>query len=133
MTSGGEGQRVRFGRALLRDPVRLAILDEPFRGLDGDKRHELLARAREVWRDATLICVTHDIDDTLSFERVIVLDAGRVVEDGKPSVLCNEPDSAYAALLAAERAVKADLWYDGRLAPMAACAMARSRKTIRLR
>jgi ABC-type multidrug transport system fused ATPase/permease subunit len=114
LTSGGEGQRVRFGRALLREPVRLAILDEPFRGLDRGTRHELLARARDVWSDATLICVTHDIEDTLSFERVIVLDAGRIVEEGQPSVLRNQADSAYAALLAAERSVKADLWSAGR-------------------
>ena len=56
--------------------VRLAILDEPFRGLDRAQRHELLARAREVWRDATLLCVTHDIEETLSFDRVLVVDAG---------------------------------------------------------
>jgi ABC-type bacteriocin/lantibiotic exporter with double-glycine peptidase domain len=114
LTSGGEGQRVRFGRALLRDPVRLAILDEPFRGLDHDTRHDLLARARDVWRDATLLCVTHDIEETLSFERVIVIEAGRVVCDGPPSLLASQPDSPFAALLAAERAVKADLWSGGR-------------------
>jgi ABC-type bacteriocin/lantibiotic exporter with double-glycine peptidase domain len=114
LTSGGEGQRVRFGRALLREPVRLAILDEPFRGLDRDKRDALLARAREIWHDATLVCVTHDIEQTLSFERVIVLEAGRVVEDGEPALLCSRPGSAFAALLEAERAVKADLWSAGR-------------------
>jgi len=114
LTSGGEGQRIRFGRALLREPSRLAILDEPFRGLDRDTRHDLLARAREVWRDATLICVTHDINDTLSFERVIVVDEGRIVEDGQPSVLCSQPASRYASLLAAERAVNASLWNSGR-------------------
>jgi ABC-type bacteriocin/lantibiotic exporter with double-glycine peptidase domain len=110
LTSGGEGQRVRFGRALLREPARLAVLDEPFRGLDRRTRDELLARARDVWRDATLVCVTHDIEQTLSFERVIVLDAGRVVADGDPAVLASEPGSAFAALLDAERAVRGDLW-----------------------
>jgi ABC-type transport system involved in cytochrome bd biosynthesis fused ATPase/permease subunit len=44
--SGGEGQRVRLGRALLRPGVRLVLLDEPFRGLDHQQRQELLARAR---------------------------------------------------------------------------------------
>jgi ABC-type bacteriocin/lantibiotic exporter with double-glycine peptidase domain len=110
LTSGGEGQRVRFGRALFRDPVRLAILDEPFRGLDRETRHQLLARAREIWRDATMICVTHDIEETRSFERVIVLDSGRVVDDGPPSSLSSRPDSPYSTLLAAERAVDSALW-----------------------
>jgi ABC-type transport system involved in cytochrome bd biosynthesis fused ATPase/permease subunit len=47
LVSGGEGQRVRLGRALLKRGVRLAVLDEPFRGLDRDQRRELLARARQ--------------------------------------------------------------------------------------
>ena len=46
LVSGGEGQRVRLGRALNRKDVRLAILDEPFRGLDRAKRRALLVAAR---------------------------------------------------------------------------------------
>jgi ABC-type transport system involved in cytochrome bd biosynthesis fused ATPase/permease subunit len=110
LTSGGEGQRVRFGRALTRQHVRLAVLDEPFRGVDREQRHTLLERARGVWREATLICVTHDIDETLAFRRVLVVDEGRVVEDGDPAELAARPDSLYAALLAAERTVRRDLW-----------------------
>ncbi|MFN0007506.1 MAG: ATP-binding cassette domain-containing protein, partial [Planctomycetota bacterium] len=49
--SGGEGQRVRLARTLLRPGVRLALLDEPFRGLDRATRRNLLARARERWSD----------------------------------------------------------------------------------
>src|SRR5262249_23217057 len=80
LVSGGEGQRVRFGRALVRGRVRLAILDEPFRGLDREKRRELLQCARRAWRDATLLCVTHDVGETLDFERVLVIEGGRIVE-----------------------------------------------------
>ena len=43
LVSGGEGQRVRLGRALLRTGVRLVILDEPFRGLDIEQRRLLLS------------------------------------------------------------------------------------------
>ena len=82
LVSGGEGQRVRLARALLRPDARLVLLDEPFRGLDREKRRELLARAREHWRDATLLCVTHDVRETLGFTRVLVIDGGRVVERG---------------------------------------------------
>jgi ATP-binding cassette subfamily B protein len=109
LTSGGEGQRVRFGRALGRRHVRLVIMDEPFRGLDRQRRHGLLARARAVWRDATLFCVTHDISETQAFDRVLVLEAGRIVEDGDPSDLAARSGSAYAKLLEAERAVS-ELW-----------------------
>lgn len=110
LTSGGEGQRVRFGRALVRENVRLAVLDEPFRGLDQEQRSELLTRARDLWRDATLLCVTHDIAETLSFNRVLVVEAGRIVEDGDPAVLSVQEDSAYAQLLAHEYAIEKELW-----------------------
>ena len=67
LVSGGEGQRVRFARGLCREPPRLVVLDEPFRGLTREQRHRLLARARERWVGATLLCVTHDIGETLVF------------------------------------------------------------------
>jgi ATP-binding cassette subfamily B protein len=110
LVSGGEGQRVRLARALHRPGVRLAVLDEPFRGLDRDKRRELLARSRDLWRDATLLCVTHDVGETLGFERVLVVEAGSIVEDGRPADLAARPGSRYRALLDAEQDVRQDLW-----------------------
>jgi ATP-binding cassette subfamily B protein len=110
LVSGGEGQRVRFARALLRPGVRLALLDEPFRGLDREQRRALLARARRLWQGATLLCVTHDVGETLDFERVLVIENGRVVEDGPPADLAAQPDSRYSALLAAEHDVRQGLW-----------------------
>ncbi|HET9531168.1 MAG TPA: ATP-binding cassette domain-containing protein [Blastocatellia bacterium] len=110
LVSGGEGQRVRFGRALLDANARLVILDEPFRGLDREKRRVLLSRARDFWRDATLLCITHDIGETLEFERVLVLDNGRIVEDAPASELAAQPDSLYRAMLDAEEEVRAGMW-----------------------
>lgn len=107
LVSAGEGERVRFGRALLRAHARLVILDEPFRGLERQHRRELLARARERWRHATVLCITHDIGDSATFDRVLVMDAGRIVEDGAPSALASVPASRYRALLESERAVRA--------------------------
>jgi ABC-type bacteriocin/lantibiotic exporter with double-glycine peptidase domain len=110
LVSGGEGQRVRLGRALHRRGVRLAILDEPFRGLDRQQRRDLMNRARKHWSDATLLCVTHDVGETLSFPRVLVVDSGRVVEDGPPEELVRRPDSTYRKLLLAEEEVREGLW-----------------------
>ena len=109
MTSGGEGQRVRIGRALARRHVRLAIMDEPFRGLDPGQRHQMLERARSVWHEATLLCITHDISETRAFDRVLVVENGRIVEDGNPFDLARRAGSAYARLLEAEQAVS-NLW-----------------------
>lgn len=110
LLSGSEAQRVRFGRGVLRPGVRLAILDEPFCGLDRDKRRALLARARRLWSGVTLLCVTHDIGETQAFDRVLVLEGGRIVADGPPATLAGQADSRYAALLAAETAVRETLW-----------------------
>jgi ABC-type bacteriocin/lantibiotic exporter with double-glycine peptidase domain len=110
LVSGGEGQRVRLGRALHRRSVGLAILDEPFRGLDRQQRRDLMNRAREHWSDATLLCVTHDVGETLSFPRVLVVDSGRIVEDGPPEELVRQTDSTYRKLLLAEEEVREGLW-----------------------
>ncbi|HEU4404632.1 MAG TPA: ATP-binding cassette domain-containing protein [Polyangiaceae bacterium] len=109
LVSGGEGQRVRLGRALLRDDTRLVILDEPFRGLDRERRRELLRRVRQAWPGVTLVCVTHDVAETLEFPRAWVVDGGRLVEDGPPAALAAE-DSLYRALAAADRRAATASW-----------------------
>jgi ATP-binding cassette subfamily B protein len=110
LLSGGEGQRVRLGRAIARRDARLVILDEPFRGLDREKRRELLARARQLWRGATMLCITHDLAETKSFDRVVVVEGGRIVEQGPPQELAARSESRYAQLLAAEERTRAGLW-----------------------
>ena len=110
LLSGGQGQRVRLGRAALRRDARLVLLDEPFRGLDRERRRALLAGARAWWPRATLVVVTHDVGDTFDLPRVLVVDGGRVVEDGPPAALAARPDSRYRALLDAEVAVREGLW-----------------------
>jgi ABC-type bacteriocin/lantibiotic exporter with double-glycine peptidase domain len=110
LLSGGEGQRVRFGRGVLRRNPALVILDEPFRGLAREQRAALLARARRRWSDATLLCVTHDIGETERFARVLVVADGQIVEDGAPDVLRAQPGSRYATLLAAEQRVRTSSW-----------------------
>jgi ATP-binding cassette subfamily B protein len=109
--SGGEGQRVRLGRAMLRPEARLVILDEPFRGLDRARRRALLAQARQLWSQATLICITHDVSQTREFERVLVIEGGRIVEDGAPSVLLGDSDTTrYLEYIQADSAIRQDLW-----------------------
>jgi ATP-binding cassette subfamily B protein len=63
-----------------------------------------------VWRRATLLCVTHDVSETRDFERVLVVQGGRVVEDGCPKDLAATDGSRYGALLEAEEMVRAEIW-----------------------
>lgn len=109
LVSGGEGQRVRLGRAMLRANARLVILDEPFRGLDREQRRNLLARARQYWSQATLIFISHDVGDTQTFERVLVIEDGKISEDDSPPQLLQRP-SRYQSLLEAEKEVREGLW-----------------------
>jgi ATP-binding cassette subfamily B protein len=106
LVSGGEGQRVRFARALLKPGAGLVILDEPFRGLDRQGRRLLLDRARAWWPEATLLCVTHDVEQTLSFDHVVVMDGGRIAEQGPPESLAEAPGSLYKSLLDREASIR---------------------------
>jgi ATP-binding cassette subfamily B protein len=112
LVSGGEGQRVRLGRAMLRPEPRLVILDEAFSGLHRAARSELLRRTRQMWQHATLLCVTHDISESCEFERVLVVENGHVVQDGSPAALLRPHDSRYRQLLAAEDEVRQQVWSD---------------------
>lgn len=110
LVSGGEGQRVRLGRAMSRKDVRLAILDEPFRGLDREKRRNLLGNARRQWQDATLIFISHDVGESMQFDRVLVIENGFLIEDDEPHRLANVLDSRYRAFLDSEKEVRMGLW-----------------------
>jgi ATP-binding cassette subfamily B protein len=109
LLSGGEGQRIRLARALRRKHARLIILDEPFRGLDRHTRHELLSRVRSHWRGATLLFISHDIGETQLFDQVLLIEGGRLVENGPPAKLLAGA-SRYRSMIEADEAVRRKLW-----------------------
>ena len=80
--------------------------------MDRDRRSALLVEALKRWRGVTLLCVTHDVGETRLFDRVLVIDDGRIVEDGKPETLA-ATSSRYRALLDAEGDVLDQLWDSG--------------------
>jgi ABC-type bacteriocin/lantibiotic exporter with double-glycine peptidase domain len=110
LVSGGEGQRVRIARALGREAPRLALLDEPARGLDRSAREAFLATARRHFAGSTMFYVTHDIAHTLGFDRVLVVEDGRIREQGPPAVLAARPGSRYRQLLDLETTAARELW-----------------------
>jgi ABC-type bacteriocin/lantibiotic exporter with double-glycine peptidase domain len=112
MVSGGEAQRIRFARGLARGRAKLVLLDEAFRGLDRDRRRELLGRARTTWSHATMLCVTHDVSETAEFDRVLVIENGELIEDGAPSDLLAKP-SRYRALWQADADAHDAIWSGG--------------------
>jgi len=105
--SGGEGQRVRLARAWLRHSARLVLLDEALRGLEPDRRRRLTGAIRRHWPGATVLAVTHDSNEALQFDRVMVLEEGRLVEYDRPECLARSPHSRFAQMVAAEAGVRA--------------------------
>lgn len=97
--SGGERQVVALARALARRP-RLLLLDEPFSALDPRRRTLVRRAVREFHRDwgLTTLQVTHDFAEAgMLGDRAILLDAGRVLQQGSPAEVFRRPASPYVA------------------------------------
>jgi len=97
--SGGERQLVAMARALARRPAAM-LLDEPFSALDPRTRRTMRRVVRAIHREwgFTALQVTHDFTEAgLLGEVAIVLDRGRVVQQGKPETVFRKPSSAYIA------------------------------------
>lgn len=96
----GEAQRLRLARALGRPDARLVLLDEALSELPSADQRALLTNRRESWPRATIVAITHNVDAALDFDRVLVIDGGRLVEDGHPHALAVDPQSALRRMLA---------------------------------
>ncbi len=97
--SGGERQRVALARALARRPAVL-LLDEPLSALDARTRAAAARELVEVLRatEAPALLVTHDFGEAAQLgDRVGIVDAGRIVQEGTPSELAAAPRSAFVA------------------------------------
>ncbi|MDH2414950.1 ATP-binding cassette domain-containing protein [Nocardioides sp. CER19] len=98
--SGGQAQRVAVARALAARP-RLLLLDEPMAALDVDVAPALRHLLRTVLADRTAVVVTHDaLDALLLADRVVVVEGGRVVEEGPTADVLRRPRSNFAARIA---------------------------------
>ncbi|WP_114905694.1 ABC transporter ATP-binding protein [Ornithinimicrobium murale] len=99
--SGGQAQRVALARALATRP-RLVLLDEPLAALDAATRLEVRADLARHLREfgGSAVLVTHDpLDAMVIADRIIVLEQGRVVQDGAPAEVARAPRTEYVARL----------------------------------
>jgi ABC-type multidrug transport system fused ATPase/permease subunit len=84
--SGGQRQRIGIARTLLRDPSIL-ILDEPTTGLDPENEARVLHGLRVLMDGRTTVLMTHSVALARTADRVVVVDDGRVAEEGAPEDL----------------------------------------------
>ncbi len=115
--SGGQQQRVALARAIVSKP-RVLLLDEALSNLDARLREEMQIELMEIHRNLglTTLFVTHDQDEALSLsDRVVLLNAGKIEQEGAPDEIYNRPKTAFAAqFLGSANLIAADIVAPGR-------------------
>jgi molybdate transport system ATP-binding protein len=99
--SGGQAQRVALARALAAEP-RLLLLDEPLAALDAQTRLDIRAHLRRHLADFTgaTLLVTHDpLDAMVLADRILIIEGGALVQEGKPAEIARRPRTEYVARL----------------------------------
>jgi iron(III) transport system ATP-binding protein len=97
--SGGQQQRVSIARALVYEPP-VILLDEPLSNLDAKLREEARAWLRTLitTRGLSAVHVTHDQVEAMAIaDRIVLLDAGAIAQQGPPTALYNEPSTRFSA------------------------------------
>ena len=87
--SGGERQRMALARILAME-TPIILLDEPTVGLDPVTEHDLLDTIFSVFKDKTIIWVTHHLQDIEKMDRVLYLKDGKFIMDDNPKTLIKE-------------------------------------------
>jgi len=96
--SGGERQRLAIARTILKDPA-VVLLDEPTSALDAEGELAVQSAIERLAKGRTTILVAHRLTTTLRAHRVVVLDAGRIVEDGSPAALLAHAEGHYRQMM----------------------------------
>jgi len=99
--SGGQRQRAALARAILRRP-RVLLLDDPFSSVDARSSQQILDSLRPLFRGRTVVLVAHRMATVLAADRVLVLEGGRLVEEGTPEGLLRA-GGRFAALYRMQR------------------------------
>ena len=102
--SGGERQRLSIARALLKD-APIVILDEPTAALDTESELGVQAAIDALVREKTVIVIAHRLSTIVAADRILVLDQGRLVQQGRHGELLAQ-GGRYAAMWAAQQRVK---------------------------
>ena len=92
--SGGERQRIAIASAILKNAPVL-ILDEATSALDSESENAIQKALKNIMKNKTVIAVAHRLSTLKNMDRIIVLDKGKIIEDGAPKELLNKKDGLY--------------------------------------
>ena len=98
--SGGQRQRIAIGRAFLKD-ASILLLDEATSALDVESEEMIRDALERLMRGRTVVAIAHSLPTLRSFDRIVMLQDGRVVEDGDPDMLMQH-DGPYRRLVMRE-------------------------------
>ncbi|MDY2959762.1 MAG: ABC transporter ATP-binding protein [Hornefia sp.] len=101
--SGGEKQRVSIARALLKN-APVILLDEATSSVDPENESEILAAIEELSKGHTVISIAHRLSTVRRADRILVIDNGKLVQEGKHEDLINDEGIYSAFIKARERA-----------------------------
>ena len=99
--SGGQKQRISIARALIKDP-KIVIFDDCLSAVDARTEKEILGNLYQFLNDKTAIIITHRIFSLFEFDKIIVLDDGKIVEQGTHQKLL-ELNGYYADMYARQQ------------------------------
>jgi ATP-binding cassette subfamily B protein len=88
--SGGQRQRIAIARAFLKD-APLLLLDEATSALDSESEEAIREALDRLMHQRTVIAIAHRLSTVRAFDRIVVLQSGRVTQDGRPSHLASCP------------------------------------------
>ncbi len=97
--SGGQAQRLGLARAYLK-PCDLLLLDEPTASLDSKTEKQILNALYNIWQHKTVIMLTHRFECLAHMDNIIVMDNGKIVQQGTLDALCHDKNTLFYKLYA---------------------------------
>jgi ATP-binding cassette subfamily B protein len=94
--SGGQKQRVSIARAIIKNP-KILLFDDCLSAVDTETEEAILNNLQEICKDKTTIIVSHRVSSAKNADKIIILDEGRIIEQGSHNQLLNQ-EGYYAAL-----------------------------------